>query len=80
VTAPKIDYTINLGHLLTIAAFVIAAFGAWYGLKADVNAVAVRVVAIERGYDRMAHSIDRLSTIIETSARIDERLKAIERR
>jgi hypothetical protein len=80
MSGPKFDPTINLGHILTIGAFMVAAFGTWYGLKADVNAVAVRVVAIERGYDRMAQSIDRLSSIIETSARIDERLKAIERR
>jgi hypothetical protein len=87
MSGPKFDPTINLGHLITICVLMFGLLAGWYGLKeevrsvkAEVTAVAVRVAVTERSYDRLAASIERLSLIFETSARIDERLKALERR
>jgi len=70
---PRFDPTINLGHLLTFLGLCLAALGAYYGAKAELTAVSMRLIVVEK-------QIDRMSQILITDARQDERTTAIERR
>jgi len=70
---PRFDPTINLGHLLTFLGLCLAALGAYYGAKAELASVAMRLTIVEK-------QIEKMSQILITDARQDERTTAIERR
>ena len=72
-TKPRLDPTINYGHILTIVSFVIAGISAYYGMRAELVNVDQRVGKIES-------TLQQLANVVVLTARQDEKLNAIERR
>jgi len=70
---PLFDPTINYGHVLTVASFIMAGAGAYYGMRAELQSVDQRVAKIEA-------TLQQLANVLVLTARQDERLVAIERR
>ena len=70
---PVFDPTINYGHVLTAVSFIIAGSGAYYGIRAELGSMDLRVVKIEL-------TLQQLANVLVLTARQDERLIAIERR
>lgn len=77
---PRFDPTINLGHVLTACAFLASAGGAYFALKSDISTMAYRVTTIEVAAARTSEAIERLTAVIVTAARQEERVTYIERR
>lgn len=67
-----IDWTISVGNILTLAAFVAAGIAIIVAVRRDVAVLSTRMIPLES-------AITRLSDILEKIARQDERLKAVER-
>lgn len=70
---PQLDPTINYGHILTVASFIIAGVGAYYGLRGELLNVDLRVAKIES-------TLQQLANVVVLTARQDEKLNGIERR
>lgn len=70
---PVFDPTINYGHVLTALSFVLAALGAYYGMRAEMSNMDLRVAKIEI-------TLQQLANVVVLTARQDERIVAIERR
>jgi hypothetical protein len=70
---PVFDPTINYGHVLTAVSFLLAGMGAYYGMRAEMSSMDLRVAKIEL-------TLQQLANVLVLSARQDERLIAIERR
>ena len=70
---PVFDPTINYGHVLTAVSFIIAGIGAYYGMRAELGSMDLRVAKIEL-------TLQQLANVLVLSARQDEKLIAIERR
>jgi hypothetical protein len=70
---PKIDPTINYGHVLTVLSIIIAGTGAYYGMSSELHNVDQRVAKIET-------TLQQLANVMVLTARQDERLISIERR
>jgi len=70
---PSFDPTINYGHVLTAASFILAGIGAYIGMSAELRNVDQRVAKIE-------NTLQQLANVLVLTARQDERLIAIERR
>lgn len=70
---PLFDPTINYGHLLTALSFIIAGTSAYYGIRAELGSMDLRVAKIEL-------TLQQLANVLVLSARQDEKLIAIERR
>ena len=70
---PVFDPTINYGHVLTALSFMLAALGAYYGMRAEMSNMDLRVAKIEI-------TLQQLANVVVLTARQDERIVAIERR
>ena len=70
---PVFDPTINYGHVLTALSFIIAGSGAYYGIRAELGSMDLRVAKIEL-------TLQQLANVLVVSGRQDERLIALERR
>jgi hypothetical protein len=70
---PRFDPTINYGHVLTVSSFLIAAASAYYGMRAELQNVDLRVAKIES-------TLQQVANVLVQSARQDEKMIAIERR
>jgi len=70
---PVFDPTINYGHVLTVVSFMLAGAAAYYGMRAELQSVDLRVAKIE-------NTLQQLANVLVLTARQDERLIAIERR
>jgi len=70
---PRLDPTINYGHLLTVVSFIFAGAAAYYGMRAELLNVDQRVARIES-------TLQQLANVIVLTARQDEKLNALERR
>lgn len=70
---PVFDPTINYGHVLTAVSFLLAAMGAYYGMRAEMSSMDLRVAKIEI-------TLQQLANVVVLAARQDERIVAIERR
>lgn len=76
----KFDPTINLGHILTFAGFILAGIGAWYGVKSELQGVEYRITSIEKTAERLTVNVEKLTTITVITARQDEQLGAMKMR
>lgn len=70
---PRLDPTINYGHILTAVSFIVAGSAAFIGMKAELQNLDQRVAKLEA-------ALQHLASIVVLTARQDERLNAIERR
>lgn len=66
------DWTVNLGHILTVAGFVGVGAGVIYGVRRDVAILSSRLNPLEA-------AVLKLTEILERLGRQDERLKSVER-
>ena len=69
---PRLDPTINYGHILTVVSFIVAGVAAYYGLKGELLTVDLRVAKIES-------TLQQLANVVILAARQDEKLNSIER-
>jgi hypothetical protein len=77
---PRFDATINLGDMLVVAGFILAAGASYYGVKSEIQGVEYRITAMEKTAERLSANIDKLTTITIVTARQDEQIAAIVRR
>lgn len=70
---PRFDPTINYGHILTALTLIIAGAGAYFGMRAELQNVDLRVAKLES-------TLQQLASVIVLTARQDEKLVGIERR
>lgn len=74
---PKFDPTVNLGHVLSILSFIGMAVAAYYAMKSDIQAVELRMVTVEKTTSELANSMTRLTDVVVSAARQDERMNAL---
>ena len=67
-----LDFTVNLGHVLTIASFLIGGVAFVYAIRGDVGSIKARMEVVES-------EIRKISDILITVARQDERMNAFDR-
>ena len=70
---PKFDPTINYGHILTALTLIIAGAGAYFGMRAELQNVDLRVAKLES-------TLQQLASVVVLTARQDEKLIGMERR
>lgn len=70
---PRFDPTINYGHILTALTLIIAGAGAYFGMRAELQNVDLRVGKLES-------TLQQLASVVVLTARQDEKLIGIERR
>ena len=70
---PRLDPTINYGHILTIATLIMAGVGAYFGMRGELVNVDLRVAKIES-------TLQQLANVVILTARQDEKLNAIGQR
>jgi len=70
---PRLDPTINYGHILTVVSFIMAGVGAYFGLRGELLTVDLRVAKIES-------TLQQLANVVVLTARQDEKLNAIGQR
>jgi hypothetical protein len=63
---PRFDPTINLGHIISVTGAIVLVTGSWYLTD-------YRLGILEK-------NVEKLSTVVIESARVDERLKDYGRR
>ena len=80
IPRPKFDPTVNLGHVLSILSFVGMAVAAYYAMKSDIQAVELRMVAVEKTAGELANSMKQLTDVVVAAARQDERMNALTNR
>lgn len=67
-----IDWTVNLGHILTVGGFAGIGIGVIYAVRQDVAVLSTRLNPLEA-------AVVKLTDILERIGRHDERLKSVER-
>lgn len=70
---PRFDPTINYGHILTALTLIIAGAGAYFGMRAELQNVDLRVAKLES-------TLQQLASVVVLTARQDEKLIGLERR
>lgn len=82
MTAPKVQWSISLGNVLTVLALGVAMLASYFGTQAATaqNAVAIETLAERQAEDRAAirANASEISQMRRTEGRVDERLRAIE--
>lgn len=69
----QFDPTINLGHLVTFAGFVIGGLGVVFTLRAEVRGLTGRIIDVET-------ELRKMSDVLVTLGRQDEQIKAVHHR
>lgn len=75
-----IDLSINLGNLLTIAAFLLGGIGFAYSVKKDVKVSEIRLAMIDAQIEDFKQDIRKLNEIVIALAKQDGRIDRIEDR
>ena len=70
---PRFDPTINYGHILTAITLIVAGASAYFGIRAELQNVDLRVAKLES-------TLQQLASVVVLTARQDEKLIALERR
>ena len=70
---PRFDPTINYGHILTALTLIIAGAGAYFGMRAELQNVDLRVAKLES-------TLQQPASVVVLTARQDEKLIGIKRR
>lgn len=68
-----LDLTINLGNLLTVLSFLVGGIAFAISIKNQVNFISLRLVGVET-------EVRKLTEILITQGRQDERITDLERR
>jgi hypothetical protein len=69
-----IDWTINLGHILTIIVLVTGGAGVFYALRTDVVVIKNDMSALKSRQDALGEAFTQLGNILTKVAVQDERL------
>ena len=54
---PRLDPTINYGHILTVISFIVAGVGAYFGVRGELVNVDLRVAKIESTLQQLANVV-----------------------
>lgn len=76
----KFDWSFNFGHVITLVGFLLAATGAYYGIKSELAVVEQKVGALGGSVVRVEITVEKLTTIVADNARQDERIAALSAR
>ena len=74
-----IDWTISIGNLLQVAAFLVVGVGAFFAVRSDIRVLRHDVKNIEQRQDSLGETMNHLSTVLTTVAVQDNRIGAAER-
>jgi hypothetical protein len=73
-----LDLTINLGNILTISSFLIGGTGFVFAMRNMIAIIAVRLEALEKVTDWQTVEIRKLSEVLITLGRYEERFLRVE--
>lgn len=73
-----IDWSINLGNLLQIGAFMVASVAFFFAIKADIRVLRHDMHSLRTRQDELNNAVGQLSAILTKVAVQDNRLNAIE--
>jgi hypothetical protein len=76
---PVIDWTISLGNLLQIGAFVVVGIGAFFAVRSDIRVLRHDVQKIDLRQDGLQTTLTNMSTVLTTVAVQDTRLTMAEK-
>lgn len=74
------DATINIGHILEAFVFIIGIIAAYYGLKNKQSSTDAALKALLEDVTGMKDELHKITSILVTLGRQDERLNSHERR
>lgn len=74
-----IDWTITLGNLLQIVAFLAVGIGAFYAVRSDLRVLRHDVQNLGNRQDGMQTALTNISTVLTTVAVQDVRLAMVEK-
>ena len=74
---PRFDPTINLGHILSLLAFLGTGLAAWQSMRTEITTLDGRLREQEKTIESVAMSVNKMAEVMVISARQDERLTAI---
>ena len=75
-----LDWTVNVGHVLTFMGFIGMIFGFVYALRFEVRGLRGAVGTIQDDVRAVETEIKKISEVMVTLARQEERLTAMDRR
>lgn len=70
------DWTINIGHLLTVATFIVGGLGFMFAVRADVQVMQRAEMNVGDRLRAVETQIKQMTDVVVTLARQDERLTA----
>ncbi len=73
-----IDWTVNFGHLLTFAGFILGGLSFVYALRQDIRLLSARMAAVEKAIEKMESVLERLARQEERQNYFERRITAIE--
>lgn len=68
-----IDFSINLGNILTVVAFIVGGVGFVYTMQSRIEALSTRMISLEG-------EIKKMVDVMLLQARHDERMNAMDQR
>ena len=74
---PRFDPTVNLGHVLSILAFIGMALGGYISMKSDIDTVKVEVSKVKQETAQMTAALGQLTQLLIDAGRQDERIQAL---
>lgn len=70
----RFEPVFNLGQIGLVVTFVLAATGAYWGVRSEIAVFDTRVKSIEQAITTLANTTEKLAGVVVTAARQDERL------
>ena len=91
VPRPRFEPTYNFGHILILVGWLVGGattgVGIYLALKAEISQLradqallSLRMMAVEKGQDKLAAGFDRMTEILTSDARQNARLDSVEQR
>lgn len=75
--SPRFDPTINLGHIFTFFGFLLAAAGAYYGIRMETQAISFKVDATAERVVKMEGRVEEITDLMLVDARREAEIKAL---
>ncbi|AVT76653.1 hypothetical protein RPPS3_25900 [Rhodopseudomonas palustris] len=91
VPRPRFEPTYNFGHILILIGWLAGGIGGGFGvyltlrtemsqLRSELALISLRMMAVEKGQDKLAAGFDRMTEILTSDARQNVRLDSVETR
>lgn len=75
-----IDWSINLGNMLTICSFLVGGLYFVWAIKADTRVLAVRLDGVDKQFINVQDELKKMGEVLIAVARQDARLNAMDER